>query len=238
MSATLLCLDTANAVSLTCCADETGGVLAHHINAGQNKQAEIMMKALNSVLSDAKKTKSDITAVAFSEGPGGFTGLRVACGVAQGLAWGLNCPVVPVGTLAMYAQAARVAHALDAGAILAVLNDARMNEIYAESFKVTDTGVESCGDALLVKPDDVALWLEAQGAQMIVGTALTVYEPVKALTQTALSVTDDDLVNALAHLAAEAYRAGKTVTAAQAAPRYVRDRVALTREQRENGERL
>src|SRR5690606_24479813 len=89
-----------------------------------------LLPMVDEVLREAGCEKRQLDAIAFGRGPGSFTGLRICLGVVQGLAFGLNLPVVPVSTLAAMAEGFRRVNSLpDKSPILAAL-DARMNEVY------------------------------------------------------------------------------------------------------------
>ena len=100
--------------------------------AAASAQALPMLMAL---LQRAGWTFADLDAIAFGRGPGGFTGLRTACAVAQGLAYGQGLPVVPVDSLAIVAEDAARHAGLAAGAVVWVAMDARMDEIYAGCYR-------------------------------------------------------------------------------------------------------
>ena len=87
-----------------------------------------LLPAIRELFDEAGYALSACNAIAFGAGPGSFTGLRTATGVAQGLAFGLGCPVVPIGTLAACAESARRRDP-SATRVLAAL-DARMDEVY------------------------------------------------------------------------------------------------------------
>ena len=86
------------------------------------------------LIHEAGIEKTDLGLIAFGEGPGSFTGLRVACGAAQGLAWALEVPVAQVSNLEALAEWLRETHleAARPGTRIAVLNDARMHECYRQ----------------------------------------------------------------------------------------------------------
>ena len=103
-----------------------GEILSHSVLAGQ-KHSELVLPMLNEMLSEGGITLSHIDGFAFGAGPGSFTGLRIACGVIQGLAFALDKPVVDISTLEALAQqngSAKVITALDA----------RMGEIYFAAY--------------------------------------------------------------------------------------------------------
>ena len=100
-----------------------------------NGGSELLLPWANELLAGAGLTLKQLDGIAFGAGPGGFTGLRLACGVAQGLACGLDLPVVPVSSLAALALTS------GAGKVLACL-DARMNEVYVAAYLVSGDSVE------------------------------------------------------------------------------------------------
>src|ERR1700744_4209579 len=91
-----------------------------------------LLPAIRELFDEAGLALADCTAIGFGSGPGSFTGLRTATGVAQGLAFGLNCPVVPIGTLLACAESARLRDP-SVKRVLAAL-DARMDEVYWADF--------------------------------------------------------------------------------------------------------
>ena len=99
-----------------------GRLLSRDIHAGQTHSQQIL-PALRELLDEAQVELESLDGIAFGAGPGSFTGIRIACGVAQGLAFGANLPVVAVCTLLVLAQQS------GATRVIACL-DARMGEIY------------------------------------------------------------------------------------------------------------
>jgi tRNA threonylcarbamoyladenosine biosynthesis protein TsaB len=91
-----------------------------------------VLPAIRELFDEAGLALADCGAIAFGAGPGSFTGLRTATGVAQGLAFGLNCPVVPVGTLLACAESARLRDPSVKRVVAAL--DARMDEVYWADF--------------------------------------------------------------------------------------------------------
>jgi tRNA threonylcarbamoyladenosine biosynthesis protein TsaB len=99
--------------------------------------AVLLLPWINELMAEASVEISDLDAVAFSQGPGSFTSLRIGIGVTQGLAWGADIPVIPVSSLQSTAQAA-----VDRGVSSAIVAlDARMNEVYCGTFKLDDSGL-------------------------------------------------------------------------------------------------
>lgn len=189
---------------------------------------------------------ASLDAIAFGCGPGAFTGLRTACAVVQGLALGARpggIPVLPVNTLLATAEVAhaqwRQAGQAVNGPVLALL-DARMDEVYACWTRPgPDGGLQLHGQPWLCAPEAlqrVAMPLAPAGmeAPWLAGNALAVYADrlAPAWPQAPrLAVWPD--ASALLRLAPGLWAAGAAVPAAQAQPLYVRDKVALTTEERE-----
>ncbi|KAF1029705.1 MAG: tRNA threonylcarbamoyladenosine biosynthesis protein TsaB [Burkholderia plantarii] len=195
-----------------------------------------VLPAVRELLDEAGMTLADCHAIAFGSGPGSFTGLRTATGIAQGLAFGCGLPVVPVGTLLVCAEHARLnAVAVGASApsrVLAAL-DARMDEAYWADYAWDDATHD---------------WRVLQAASLDAPAAVAVPDVPFTLSGNAAAAFGDTLpavaqaavVDAaalphavpLAHLALRALRAGRTVPAEQAAPEYIRNKVAQTTAER------
>lgn len=175
---------------------------------------------------------SDLDAVAFGRGPGAFTGLRTACAVAQGLAFGLGRPVLAIDSLALVAEDARAQHAA-AGDGVWVAMDARMDEVYAASYRhASGIWQPLHAPALWTLPALVAAWRDSPPA-CVAGSALAAFG-TRLPTGDALAIgCTRDRAAALASLARAAWARGEGVDAALALPLYLRDKVALTTAERE-----
>jgi len=180
------------------------------------------------LLAEAGMAATALDAVAFGAGPGAFTGVRIACGLAQGIALAADLPVVPVGSLSALAAEA------GEGWVLACL-DARMGEVYHACLRVTAGGAcetvvpaAVCAPAALPRPAHVpGGWIAAGDGFAVQGEALR-----ERLAGVALrSVLPGCLphARAVARLGRLAVAAGEGVAAERAAPLYVRDKVALDR---------
>jgi tRNA threonylcarbamoyladenosine biosynthesis protein TsaB len=219
-------------------------VLTHQAPGGALASATLLPE-LQLLLQRAGAALGRLDAIAFGRGPGAFTGLRTSCAVAQGLAFGLGRPVLPIDSLLIVAEDARVrAQGLHAGATpfdVGVAMDARMDEVYAARFRHGPAGwqpLQAPGlfslDALASAWGDVAVHGPDGGVRAwLAGSALAVYGERLPLPVSARWVaTEHDRAAALARLAAAAWAAGEAVDAAQALPLYLRDRVALTIDER------
>ena len=122
---TLLALDTATeacSVALL-----RGGEKTHLAQFAQREHTKHILPMVDKILTQAGITLHQVDALVFGRGPGSFTGVRIAAGIAQGLAFGADLPVIPVSNLAAMAQAAYVQY--QAENVLTAI-DARMNEVY------------------------------------------------------------------------------------------------------------
>ncbi len=177
---------------------------------------------------------ADLDGIAFGAGPGSFTGVRIACGVAQGLALGASRPVVPVATLEALAQQAYRAHG--ATRVYACL-DARMREVYVAAYeREGDRWRETLPPAVL-KPDDVVVpegdvVRRGRGLRRRIPTSRSVWRCTPSMRRSTPSA------RAIIELAVPRLAAGEGVDAAHALPLYVRHRVALTSAERAAGARL
>lgn len=231
----LLALDTSTeycSVALLCSDVPSGTprVLTRHEKTGAVSSARVL-PAVKELFDEAGLTLRDCNAVAFGAGPGSFTGLRTAAGVAQGLAFGLSLPVVPVSTLLTCAESARL-HDPSAARVLAVL-DARMDEVYWADYAWSDDEGEwrTMSAPALGGPGSLVTPAEPF---TLAGNAAAAFGARLAAARAARTVDGEALPHAvpLAHAAWRAYRAGRMVPAEHAAPEYVRDKVAQTTAER------
>lgn len=200
------------------------GVLSEKSADFANGGSEVLLPWALALLGEAGLSLTQLHGIAFGAGPGGFTGLRLACGVTQGLACGLDLPAVPVDTLAALALGS------GEGRVLACL-DARMNELYLGAYWVTGESVETLM-APKVGEADTAPLPEGEGWRGAGdGFACPQGERLRErLGERLVSCAADvfPTASAVARLAAPVLAAGGGVPARQAQPIYVRDKVALT----------
>ncbi|MFI4940878.1 MAG: tRNA (adenosine(37)-N6)-threonylcarbamoyltransferase complex dimerization subunit type 1 TsaB [Burkholderiales bacterium] len=195
-------------------------------SSGVHTHSQAILPLVQSLLAEADISLAQCDAIAFGCGPGSFTGVRTACGIAQGLAFGLGRPVVPVVTLLAMAQACRaVSGATD---VLAVL-DARMGEVYWAQYRYAD-GWQTVIGPTLSAPAAVA----PQGDVIACGNGFQVY--AAAFEQAGFSVDAWSHImphaEQVAQLARIAFSQGLTVPARDAQPLYLRNKVALTTAER------
>ena len=182
--------------------------------------SETLLPLIRELLAESGVKLAQLDAVAFGAGPGAFTGLRVACGVAQGLAVGAGLPVVPV--CGLEAMAATVG----APRVLSLL-DARMGEIYAAAYELGDGAYALNGSIRVVAPE--TLELPTGGNWVAAGNALLAHPRLAETLQAAgFSLRPEVLPQAAAIARLAARRPQAQIDPALAAPLYVRDKVAKT----------
>jgi tRNA threonylcarbamoyladenosine biosynthesis protein TsaB len=198
------------------------------VRAGQ-RHSELLLGMIDELLNEGGLELRSLDGIAYGEGPGSFTGLRIACGVVQGLAFGADLPVVGIGTLIAIAEgtgAQRVACCLDA----------RMNEVYFAAYSRTDTGWRTVHEPRVCAPD--ALPDLAGDGWMGCGSGFAVYGEILAVRYEHNIVATDPERYAhardIAALAAPSFVAGEARSAEHAIPVYIRDKVALRIDERPN----
>jgi tRNA threonylcarbamoyladenosine biosynthesis protein TsaB len=192
-----------------------------------------LLPLIEAQLDAAGLVYADLEAIAFGRGPGAFTGLRTSCAVAQGLGFGLGRPVLPLDSLLVVAEDARAACGLDAGEVVAVAMDARMDEVYAARYAWRPPGwVVLDAPALYTLAALQATWSELPAA-LRAGNAAAAFGARLAQPPGARDAGPErDRAAALLRLAEAGWAAGAAVDAAAALPLYLRDKVALTTDER------
>jgi tRNA threonylcarbamoyladenosine biosynthesis protein TsaB len=218
----ILALDTSTeACSVALMLD---GNLRSRCEMTERSHAELVLPMVDTLLAEAGAKLGSLDAIAFGRGPGGFTGVRIAAGVAQGLAYGAGRPVVPVSSLAAVAEQATAVP----GESVLVCNDARMGEVYWGVYRrEADGSVTSLVAEKVSPPDRVGEGAPAAGHAA--GNALGAY-PALAVRLVAEGLQLQQGIypraDAIARLGARLFAAGGGVPAEQALPVYVRDDVA------------
>ncbi|MEE9331113.1 MAG: tRNA (adenosine(37)-N6)-threonylcarbamoyltransferase complex dimerization subunit type 1 TsaB [Methylophilaceae bacterium] len=227
----LLALDASTEfLSLALRTDEE--IYRHDQQAGQTA-SQLILPQIQILLDAAKLELTDLGGIAFGAGPGSFTGVRVACGVAQGLGFGANIPVVGVNGLMALAQASGADRVIAA-------TDARMGEVYLAAYEKKGTGWTEVQAAGVYKPNEVP---EIEGEGWVgVGTAWHVFEEIlsQRYQQNIVKKLPDNTpkAEAIMALASPQFESGLARPASEAKPIYIRNRVALTSKEREQGMRL
>jgi tRNA threonylcarbamoyladenosine biosynthesis protein TsaB len=216
----ILALETSTELG-SCALWRDGEITERQCPIGRS-HSETLLPLVRELLAEAGLKVGQLDAIAFGVGPGAFTGLRIACGAAQGLAVTADIPLIPVTSLeAMAAMAG-------AERVVALL-DARMGEVYSGCYLRTPDGYRLQGDIRVSAPADVLLPTES--GWLACGNAPAAY-PVLQERLTAAGIALQPgilpLASALAGLAAPRALRGEGIDAALAGPLYIRDKVAKT----------
>ena len=194
-------------------------------HAGQ-RHSQLLLPMIDVLLKRCGVTLQELDALAYGEGPGSFTGLRIACGVVQGLAMAIDRPVVGVGTLLAIAQAANASQAL-------CCLDARMGEVYAAAYRRNADAWDTVFGPGLYAPSELPRLPPGEWSGC--GSGFAAY--AAALRQAcagSIAAERPELyphAREIASLAAAAFAAGGGKPPEEALPLYLRDKVALTVEE-------
>jgi tRNA threonylcarbamoyladenosine biosynthesis protein TsaB len=207
-------------------------VFKYDVLAGQT-HSQIILPEIQHLLNQAELQLQDLHGLAFGAGPGSFTGVRIAAGVAQGLGFGANLRVVGVCTLMALAEASGESK------VIACL-DARMGEVYHAVYVKKTSGWQAIIEPGLYKPDAVPAvvgddWVGVGSGWQTYGEVLAdAYRGQIQSTQPALL----PIASAVLALAQPTFESGEAKPAGDAMPIYIRNRVALKTVEREQGLRL
>lgn len=198
-----------------------GAVHERTVRAGQT-HSEILIGMADAVLADGGLRLAMLDGIAYGQGPGSFTGLRIACAVAQGLAFPADIPLAGIGTLhamALSCAAAKVVCCLDA----------RMQEIYHAAYVLEGDAYVEVSAPRVCAP--AAVPELAGGGWTGCGSGFAAYRDALQQRYGAVLINMDGDVYPhacdIARLAAPLFAAGRGIRAEEAAPLYIRDRVAL-----------
>jgi tRNA threonylcarbamoyladenosine biosynthesis protein TsaB len=192
------------------------------------EHTKLILTMMDEVLAESEMTLAQVDAVAFSRGPGAFTGVRIATGVAQGVALSIDKPLLPISTLAAIAQ--QIYEEEGATQCLATL-DARMGEVYWGRYSVQDEVVMLQEDEVVSKPEVLQAVSAHYPDSVFAGSGWDAYEEqFESASLHTLKKAHNILPSAhyIARLAVTDYLQGKAVAIEQAQPIYLRDKVAQT----------
>ncbi len=203
------------------------GVVSERCELVGQKHSEVLMEMLDALLKEAGIKVEQVDGIAFGKGPGSFTGVRIACGVTQGLALGADVEVVGVCTLEALAEAS------GKNKVIAAL-DARMSELYLAAYEKRDGEWYAVIAPCLCKAEDAPAlsgdgWFGVGSGFAVSGVAL------QARYVDQLSGVDEKAVpqaSAVARIGEREVAKGNAVDAALALPLYLRDKVALKTSER------
>jgi len=222
----ILALETST--ELGSCALWRDGVLFERTCPSGRSHSETLLPLVRELLVEAGLKVGQLDAIAFGVGPGAFTGLRVACGAAQGLAVAASLPLIRVTSLETMA-------ALAGGERVLALLDARMGEVYSGAYRLIDDTYVLQGDIRVAAPDLVSL--PDEPGWLACGNAVKAYPALAARLNAAGVAAQAGILPtaaAVARLAVPRALRGEGIDAALAAPLYIRDKVAKTVAERLN----
>ncbi len=235
------------------------------ISAQTQGHAEQLLPMIDSLLVQAGLTRKDVHGVVFGQGPGGFTGLRIAAGMAQGLGLGLDIPVFPVSSLLAVAESVRP---VAPGTVIASVLDARMQEAFVAAWQESGNDELQAAEApSLLAADQIPAWIaqirqrvaatlsasvgEMESADndrtdnrtdlalppvLLAGSGISAFPEVAAMQDVSLFPDAEPRAGLMARIGLRAWMSGRFIPADQAAPLYVRDKVAFTTQEREAGQ--
>jgi tRNA threonylcarbamoyladenosine biosynthesis protein TsaB len=223
-----------------------------HTSQGGAQSSQLVLPEIVRLMDGAQIGFTDLTAVVFGKGPGSFTGLRTACSVAQGLAFGAGVPVLPIDTLLAVAEDARdqsfqqqqqqkqhqtqhhqIEQLPEQTQRFFVAMDARMDQVYTAAYEWRSEW--QCVQAPSVQsPEDICLPTEWKDLDFTtVGNAWDAFATRWSTTLSVKNMHATPTAQALLRLAPIAFEQGLAVLPEQALPIYIRDKVAQTTQERE-----
>jgi len=208
-----------------------GGDLFVEEEIAENRHSELLVPMIRKVLERAHLTALQMDAFGFGQGPGSFTGIRIACGIIQGLAFAARRPVVPVASLLTLAEQSNESR------VIAAL-DARMGEAYLAAYARNG---DDWDEVIAPRLVDAQSLPSLPGRRWVsTGSGFDRHEWLREAYRDSLEMRfEGDLprAGAVARIAARRFARGGGIAAAQAAPLYLRDKVALTTEERHRAKR-
>lgn len=208
------------------------GELIQEISLEPRSHTRLLLEMVDKVLSSAQLTLAQLDAIAYTSGPGSFTGLRIGMGVVQGLAFGADLPVVGISTLQALSLGAVKSCELESGQLILPAFDARMGEIYWGCYRLDQNGlvIAECDDQL-TPPEIVGANLS--GEQIVIGVgegwqfeSEFPVQPAKVVVNLMPEAKD------VALLAEPLVKQGKVVPIEQAELVYLRDTVSWKKRER------
>ena len=208
--------------------DEAGQKMYSRYQLAPREHSRLILQMLDDLLVEAGLSVSDIDAIAFGQGPGSFMGLRIAAGVVQGIAFAQDISVIPVSTLKAIAQRA---HEESGSTHVLATIDARMDEVYWAAYSLQDQRWQLHGEERVISPEKVVLPVMPEDVTWLAaGNGWANYKDrlLAAVSNQPSEILPECFPSAegIVKLAAEEFKAGNTVPAAEAIPVYLRNDVA------------
>jgi tRNA threonylcarbamoyladenosine biosynthesis protein TsaB len=208
-----------------------GGELFVEEALAENRHSELLVPMIAKLFGRSRLSAREMDAFAFGQGPGSFTGIRIACGIVQGLAFAANRPVVPVPSLLALAEQSN-----ERRVVAAV--DARMGEAYLAAYARNG---DDWDEVIAPRLADAASLPALPGRRWAAtGSGFDRHAWLREFYRESVEMrVEEDLprAGAVARLAARRFARGAGIPAGDAAPLYLRDKVALTTEERQKAKR-
>jgi len=199
--------------------------ISQRYQVAPRQHAELILGMCDELLAEMNINLNELDAIAFGRGPGAFTGVRIATGVVQGIAFAHELPVVPVSSLAAMAFSGWIEQS-ETHVMTAI--DARMDEVYWACYECSDQGAKEVVAEQVCLPEEVAL--PGDGSWLGVGSGWDTYQQeLFSVTEQYVTKVDDECfpqARYIAMLAELSVSKGETLPASQAMPVYLRDNVA------------
>lgn len=221
----ILAIDTATEACSAAVA--IGDNITTRFEIAPREHTQLILTMMDEVLNTAGVKLTDIDAIAFGRGPGAFTGVRIATGVAHGVSLSVDKPLLPISTLGAIAQ--QVLEEQGAENCIAAI-DARMGEVYWAKY-IAKSGLMELQEEEAINAPEALLAAQGNEAWTTAGSGWDEYhEQLDVDNKPLLTHVDKVLPSAhyIARLAVEDWKQGKAVGADQAQPIYLRDKVADT----------
>lgn len=195
--------------------------------SGVQTHSQGVLPAIQDMLREAGIGLKQCDAIAFGCGPGAFTGVRTACGIVQGLAFGADLPILPIVSLLAMAEAAREVHVQGKMDFVSVL-DARMGEVYWAHHRYQESGWQQVIQPALGTCAQVFAYADLQAQILVLGNGVI---PTPENTKNSI-INKMPHAEQIARLGMLDYAMGKQVDAQHAQPLYLRNKIALTTAER------
>lgn len=211
------------------------GEITERFALAPKEHTKLILPMIDGLMADAGLTPLDLDALAFGCGPGSFTGVRIATGIIQGIAFGADLPVVPVSTLAAIAQDFFDHNDDDLNDKMAfVAMDARMGEIFWGVYQRNEPGYAELIGREAVTPAEMIEFPDSAGVGIGSGWGVYRHELMTQLAGRANRCQTDLLprAGAIARLGAKGFEQGLAVPVEKAMPVYLRDKVAKKESER------
>lgn len=221
---TILALDTST--QACSCALHVEGQIHEVFDIIPRQHATRLLPMIQALMSEHGLTYPDLDAVAYGQGPGSFTGLRIAAGVTQGIAFGAGLPVIPVSSLASLAL--QMAEEASSDPVFSCL-DARIDEVYWGLYEVHNRQLSLLGSEGLCKPEKLPVELPGNPVSLAgVGSGLEFLDRMPEKYRELITTSRPAYyprAGTIAELAVQSYNSGITQAPEEVNPVYLRDKV-------------